>query len=362
MAGIQDLAQYGRGNDSMMAHVTPGEMMVPPEMMARHPDLQKKLYQAYIEEGFDPRQFKVGSGITSLNPVTGKPEYGFFKKLFKLAAPVIGYALGGPMGAAIGGGLSGAAGGGGIKGALKGAALGYVGGSLAAGGAFGETVSGWSGGGISGLGLTGSKTFGGAAGSWGSDAVSRTVASKGVGGAWKHLAKKVANSPMAMMGLLNSVSTEPDAPGSSYVPNTDKGEGFKIDYTDSGATTDAGTGKHKVTSDTTGYGAYANYDAPTLPVNVADYVASPLITPVPMVIGNPNLTEEELMAYYKPVTYSHGGMIKHGTTGTADDVPIMASKGEFVMTADAVRNAGQGDPRLGAKKLYDLMYSLEGVR
>jgi hypothetical protein len=82
-----------------------------------------------------------------------------------------------------------------------------------------------------------------------------------------------------------------------------------------------------------------------------------------MVIGNPNLTEEELMEYYKPVAYaSHGGMIKHGTTGTADDVPIMASKGEFVMTADAVRNAGQGDPRLGAKKLYDLMYSLEGAR
>jgi hypothetical protein len=360
MAGIQDLAQYGRGNDSMMAHVTPGEMMVPPEMMARHPDLQKKLYQAYIEEGFDPRQFKVGSGITSLNPVTGKPEYGFFKKLFKLAAPVIGYALGGPMGAAIGGGLAGATSGGGIKGALKGAALGYVGGSLASGGAFGETVAGWSGGGIGGIGSFGN--IGGSAGSWGSDAVSRTVANKGVGGAWKHLAKKVANSPMAMSALLNSVATEPDAVGSSYVPNTDKGEGFKIDYTDSGATTDPGTGKHKVTSDTTGYGAYANYDAPTLPVNVADYVASPLITPTPMVIGNPNLTEEELMEYYKPVTYSHGGMIKHGTTGTADDVPIMASKGEFVMTADAVRNAGQGDPRLGAKKLYDLMYTLEGAR
>ena len=62
MAGIQDLAQYGRGNDTMIAHVTPGEQMIPPEMMARHPGLQKELYQAYEAEGMDPRQFKVGSG------------------------------------------------------------------------------------------------------------------------------------------------------------------------------------------------------------------------------------------------------------------------------------------------------------
>jgi hypothetical protein len=69
------------------------------------------------------------------------------------------------------------------------------------------------------------------------------------------------------------------------------------------------------------------------------------------------------MEYYRPKAYkAQGGMINHGTTGTADDVPIMASRGEFVMTADAVRNAGQGDPRLGAKKLYNLMYNLEGAR
>jgi hypothetical protein len=345
-------------------------MMVPPEMMARHPDLQKKLYQAYIEEGFDPRQFKVGSGITSLNPVTGKPEYGFFKKLFKLAAPVIGYAIAGPMGAAIGGGLAGATGGGGVKGALKGAALGYIGGSLAAGGAFGETVSGWSGGGLGGLG--GSKTFGGSAGSWGSDAVRRVVGGKGipgslekgVGGAWKHLAKKVANSPMAMAALLSSVATEPDAVGSAYVPNTDKGEGFKLDITGGDSTTDAGSEKNKITTDTPGYpSSFPSFSAPNLPVNVANYVDTPAIYPVAPTFLDPNIDADKIMDYYKPVAYaSHGGMIKHGTTGTADDVPIMASKGEFVMTADAVRNAGNGDPRLGAKKLYNLMYNLEGAR
>jgi len=51
-----------------------------------------------------------------------------------------------------------------------------------------------------------------------------------------------------------------------------------------------------------------------------------------------------------------------GPGGPKDDrVPAMLSDGEFVMTAEAVRNAGGGSRRQGAKKMYQLMNRLEGT-
>ena len=46
-------------------------------------------------------------------------------------------------------------------------------------------------------------------------------------------------------------------------------------------------------------------------------------------------------------------------TGTSDDVPAMLSDGEFVMTANAVRNLGGGDRMVGAKRMYNMMNSLD---
>ena len=43
----------------------------------------------------------------------------------------------------------------------------------------------------------------------------------------------------------------------------------------------------------------------------------------------------------------------------ADDVPAMLSKNEFVMTADAVRGAGNGSIEKGGQKMYDTMKNLE---
>jgi hypothetical protein len=55
------------------------------------------------------------------------------------------------------------------------------------------------------------------------------------------------------------------------------------------------------------------------------------------------------------------GPINGPGTGTSDDVPAMLSDGEFVFTAKAVRNMGQGSRRKGAKKMYALMKKLEGA-
>jgi hypothetical protein len=43
----------------------------------------------------------------------------------------------------------------------------------------------------------------------------------------------------------------------------------------------------------------------------------------------------------------------------ADDVPARLSKNEFVFTADAVRNAGDGDIDKGAEVMYNVMKNLE---
>ena len=53
------------------------------------------------------------------------------------------------------------------------------------------------------------------------------------------------------------------------------------------------------------------------------------------------------------------GAIAGKGTGTSDSIPAMLSDGEFVFTAKAVRNAGGGSRRAGAKKMYQLMQKLE---
>jgi hypothetical protein len=54
-----------------------------------------------------------------------------------------------------------------------------------------------------------------------------------------------------------------------------------------------------------------------------------------------------------------GGFVPVGIKEKADDVPAMLSKNEFVMTADAVRGAGDGSIEKGAQKMYDTMKKLE---
>ena len=56
---------------------------------------------------------------------------------------------------------------------------------------------------------------------------------------------------------------------------------------------------------------------------------------------------------------AEGGFQPLGSKEGKDDVKAMLAKNEFVMTADAVRGAGNGDVELGAQKMYDTMRRLE---
>jgi LysM repeat protein len=101
------IASMGRGGDSQLAHVMPGERMVPPGVVD-----DGMLDAAFVRAGLDPMEYKVGSSQASINPMTGMPEYGLFsfvkrllkkvKKIAPVIGQIVGFAYGGPIGAGIG--------------------------------------------------------------------------------------------------------------------------------------------------------------------------------------------------------------------------------------------------------------------
>lgn len=99
------LASHGRGSDTMLAHMTPGEMTIPVEVQRANPELMEALRKAFLEMNANPDQYVVGSDANSINPETGLQEHGFgkvFKSIARYVLPVIGAAVAGPAGAAVG--------------------------------------------------------------------------------------------------------------------------------------------------------------------------------------------------------------------------------------------------------------------
>jgi len=103
------IAGLGRNEDSMLAHVAPGEMVVPPVIS---PQTQQIIQQEMMSAGLDPNEYTVGEGM-SINPITGMAEFGFLKKLgkslkkvVKKVAPIAGALLIPGVGGALGGALS----------------------------------------------------------------------------------------------------------------------------------------------------------------------------------------------------------------------------------------------------------------
>ena len=70
-----------------------------------------------------------------------------------------------------------------------------------------------------------------------------------------------------------------------------------------------------------------------------------------------------IMGYYgggmSDMDLTQGGASFGPGTGTSDDIPAMLSDGEFVVTANAVKNLGGGNRMLGAKKMYQMMNQLD---
>jgi len=151
-AMAQELAKVGGGEDTALAHLRPGEIVLPPEMM-EDPRFEKMVEDKFKGLGIDPRQAVVGMGIASLNESTGLEEFGFFKKLGKVLKKVAPIAMLIPgVGTALGGALGGL---GGL--ATKGLAKVGLGGLGSALGSVGSTVMG----GIANAGIPGLSSIAG---------------------------------------------------------------------------------------------------------------------------------------------------------------------------------------------------------
>tara|TARA_E500000318_G_scaffold110992_1_gene128024 strand:- start:1343 stop:2023 length:681 start_codon:yes stop_codon:yes gene_type:complete len=85
-------ARKGRGGDSIMGHLAPGEMVVPPQILNKYPKLRSALASAFMENKVDPRRYLVGSKANSINPDTGTREFG----LFDFLDDVLGWEEGNP--------------------------------------------------------------------------------------------------------------------------------------------------------------------------------------------------------------------------------------------------------------------------
>ena len=162
------IAAAGRGPDTTLAHLTPGEVVLPPEMMESE-QFETAVENRFRELDLNPEQYVVGMGIASLNPQTGLEEFGFFKKLGKsikklakkiapVAGPLANFIPGvGPIVAGAIGAATNVVGGKGLKGAISGALGGYGTGKLIGG--IGSLGGAGAGAGAGGTGATGGGSF-----------------------------------------------------------------------------------------------------------------------------------------------------------------------------------------------------------
>lgn len=117
----QELGALGRMGDTTVAHLTPGEVEVPPQVQT--PKVLATIDAAFKQKGVDPQKFVAGSPKSSVNPQTGMPEYNFWSSFLPMAMGVGGGLIGGPLGAGAGDALGSMMTGNGMGSSLEGGAL-----------------------------------------------------------------------------------------------------------------------------------------------------------------------------------------------------------------------------------------------
>ena len=357
----QRLQAEGRDGDTILAHLTPGEAKMLKEL----------------------------GGSGSVNPTTGLPEFKIMRTLrtvFKVGAQILGTvaltAIGvpPPIAGAIVGGVSTLLSGGSAKDALKSALFS----GLTAGITSGISSSFSGGDFMSGFMGTGASSSGGSI----SERISGLFG--GTSGAGEAAATAAGDLPAA--GAAETIGAVPKGeivPGASLAQAVKPGitpPGGISSFFNSPSLAKAGefVSNYKVPLALAGGAALIAADrssskkqaAPILPSEtgtslLAKYPEKYGVNPESLVprtvqfgpsavfpnnryIGGYSSEFPAVTRYAKA-----GGHISGPGTGTSDSIPARLSDGEFVMTADAVRGAGNGSRIKGARKMYELMHKFE---
>ena len=370
MQGLQALDQFksfvskigglGRYEDTYIVHAAEGETVVPMEVLDQNPVLKKRLFKTMMEMGIEPGRYIVGNELNSKNPVTGQPEF-FLKKIVsqirkalpgdseKYLGTIVGLATGNPYLGAIAGGV-----GSGMEGAIGGGLSGFQSPGIKGLGGGSEGIRGF---------LGGDKLFG-----------RDKVGAMGLGDIFsKDGARRFFLGEGEQSGLIGKGGEFFGGSGTTGDSNVSNQINTIIEK---------GTGPDgKLTSDALGaITKLAGQGAAKTGLGIIDYLKMIGLGGLALQYfegdqGDLGEKYEYAMTgesypgviYQNPTYAAQGGVMdlqdggesKGPGTGTSDSIPAMLSDGEFVMTAKAVRGAGGGDRREGARKMYEAMDRLE---
>jgi hypothetical protein len=396
------IASLGRDEDRFVAHVAPGERVIPPVISA---DTQARLSREMMAAGLDPDEYIVGPHM-SINPITGQPEFGWLKKTFKsvkkvakkvapvaMFIPGVGQALG-----AVGGSLLGKVGLGNVA-----SGIGGLVGKIPGLGGVGNAITAGSGGGL------------GSALSFGKDAITSGIGSlftpKGMMG---QTMQSGMMPPQQMPG--GYIPQQQQYYGGGFMPTFGYSPGYQMPSSPSGYDPATGSGQSRIgliedfiKGNRSGYdprtgsgqsrigmiedfikggasgikdtftkegGGLNTLGAGGLAALVGKIAYDQAKSRSGGLAETPAVTMDQLGRYQiskalgtggtreefglapapKALKFAQGGAVmieeldmRDGGesagpgTGTSDDIPAMLSDGEFVMTAKATRGAGAFD-------------------
>jgi len=389
------MAQMGRGGDSYVVHASEREVMVPREVAEKNPQMMGMIRQAIADEGADPDAYVVGSPANSINPYTGQREFFLknlikgIKNIFKKAATVIlpvalnfmFPGLGTIASGAIGAGIGTLIQGGSAKDALRNALL---------GGAMGGLYSGISGV-MSGQGfMEGIQSGLPSAFRPPAPAMDVRVSTSGTGNL---VQPEAAPAQPGLMDRAKNFLLPPDPTQAQIAAEAAKtkaafaAQGIQLSNE---AAIEAATKSLTpnllqkygplVATSTLAAGALGAFETPRVaaegpfrPPTEAEIEAARVgVPPAPTFVSAADVMarptdfynmylQPQMAAKGGPMNFPRkSGQISGPGTETSDSIPAMLSDGEFVMTAKAVRGAGNGSREKGVKKMYQMMRAFEG--